>query len=105
MTLELGGNAAVIVNDDADVAYAAERDRLGRLRVRRARRASPCSASSSTSASTTTFVAELLPRVEALKVGDPLDEETDVGPVIDAANAERVEEWLDEARAARRDAS
>src|SRR5207244_6959133 len=29
------------------------------------------------------FVAEFVPRVEALKVGDPADEETDVGPVID----------------------
>ena len=36
VTLELGGNAAVIVNDDADVEYAAERDRMGRLRLLRA---------------------------------------------------------------------
>jgi len=39
-------------------------------------------------------------RVEELAVGDPLDEGTDVGPVIDNSNAERVGEWLDEARAA-----
>jgi acyl-CoA reductase-like NAD-dependent aldehyde dehydrogenase len=46
------------------------------------------------------FVTELVDRVEALHVGDPLDDETDVGPVIDAANADRIAEWLDEAKAA-----
>ena len=43
----------------------------------------------------------MLPRVEALKVGDPADEETDVGPVIDAGRAsERILEWIEEARTA-----
>jgi acyl-CoA reductase-like NAD-dependent aldehyde dehydrogenase len=99
VTLELGGNAAVIVNDDADVSYAAERIAWGGF----------------TNAGQTcisvqrvfvhervyeAFVHELVERVEALKVGDPLDEETDVGPVIDSANAERIDEWLEEAKAA-----
>ena len=99
VTLELGGNAAVIVNHDADVAYAAERIAWGGF----------------TNAGQTcisvqrvfvhedvydAFVADLVRRVEELKVGDPLDEDTDVGPVIDAANADRIEEWLDEAKAA-----
>jgi acyl-CoA reductase-like NAD-dependent aldehyde dehydrogenase len=42
------------------------------------------------------FVARFLPKVEALKVGDPGDEETDVGPVIDADARERILEWIDE---------
>ena len=42
----------------------------------------------------------MLPRVEALQVGDPADEETDVGPVIDADAKERILEWVDEARKA-----
>src|SRR3954470_4980249 len=42
----------------------------------------------------------MLPRVEALQVGDPADEETDVGPVIDADAKERVLAWVDEARKA-----
>jgi acyl-CoA reductase-like NAD-dependent aldehyde dehydrogenase len=42
------------------------------------------------------FVAALVPSVEALKVGDPADEETDVGPVIDASNRERILEWIGE---------
>jgi acyl-CoA reductase-like NAD-dependent aldehyde dehydrogenase len=46
------------------------------------------------------FVTDLVRRVDDLKTGDPLDEDTDVGPLIDTANADRVEEWLDEAKAA-----
>ena len=99
VTLELGGNAAVIVNDDADVEYAAERIAWGGF----------------TNAGQTCisvqrvfvheqiydrFAQELVRRVEALKVGDPLDPDVDVGPVIDSGNAERIDEWLDEAKEA-----
>jgi acyl-CoA reductase-like NAD-dependent aldehyde dehydrogenase len=38
--------------------------------------------------------------VQALKVGDPMDAETDVGPVIDTENRDRIVEWIDEARRA-----
>jgi acyl-CoA reductase-like NAD-dependent aldehyde dehydrogenase len=44
------------------------------------------------------FVARFLPLVEALKVGDPSDEETDVGPVIDDDARERILAWIGEAR-------
>jgi acyl-CoA reductase-like NAD-dependent aldehyde dehydrogenase len=40
----------------------------------------------------------LVPKVEELVVGDPADEETDVGPVIDESARERILEWIDEAR-------
>jgi acyl-CoA reductase-like NAD-dependent aldehyde dehydrogenase len=43
------------------------------------------------------FVAEFVPLVEALHVGDPADEETDVGPLIDEGARERVLEWIREA--------
>ena len=99
VTLELGGNAAVIVNDDADVAYAAERIEWGGFTY-----------SGQTCISVQrcyvhervydAFVGELVPRVAALAVGDPLDEATDLGPLIDAGAAERVAEWVDEAVAA-----
>jgi acyl-CoA reductase-like NAD-dependent aldehyde dehydrogenase len=39
----------------------------------------------------------LVPKVEALKVGDPLDPDTQVGPVIDADNRDRIKAWIDEA--------
>jgi acyl-CoA reductase-like NAD-dependent aldehyde dehydrogenase len=42
-------------------------------------------------------VSDFAERVGMLKAGDPLDEQTDVGPLIDASALERVEEWLDEA--------
>jgi acyl-CoA reductase-like NAD-dependent aldehyde dehydrogenase len=44
------------------------------------------------------FLDGFLPRVEALKLGDPADEETDVGPVIDGDARERIVDWIDEAR-------
>ena len=48
--------------------------------------------------STTRFLDRFVPQVEALVVGDPADDETDVGPVIDADARERILEWIDEAR-------
>jgi acyl-CoA reductase-like NAD-dependent aldehyde dehydrogenase len=46
------------------------------------------------------FVERLVPKVEQLVVGDPSDEETDVGPVIDEDARDRILEWIDEAREA-----
>ena len=89
VTLELGGNAAVIVNDDADVAYAAERVAWGGFTYA----GQACISVQRVYVHERvydTFVAELVPRVEELTVGDPLDESTDLGPLIDAGAAERV---------------
>ena len=44
------------------------------------------------------FVAEFVPKVEALKVGDPADEDTDVGPVISESERDRVLAWIRETR-------
>jgi acyl-CoA reductase-like NAD-dependent aldehyde dehydrogenase len=46
------------------------------------------------------LVSLLVPKVEALVVGDPLDEATDVGPLIDEGSRDRVLGWVEEARAA-----
>jgi len=46
------------------------------------------------------LVSAFLPKVEALRLGDPADEETDVGPLIDRGSRERVLEWIEEARSA-----
>ena len=45
------------------------------------------------------FLHQLVPRVEQLVVGDPSDEDTDVGPVIDEDARDRILEWIGEARA------
>jgi len=99
VTLELGGNAAVIVHRDADVAYAAERVAVGGFSY---------AGQSCISAQRIyvhddvydAFTAELTRRAAALKTGDPLLEDTDVGPIIDRAAADRIAEWLEEAKAA-----
>jgi acyl-CoA reductase-like NAD-dependent aldehyde dehydrogenase len=44
------------------------------------------------------FLELFLPRVEALVVGDPTDDATDVGPVISSGERDRVLEWIEEAR-------
>jgi acyl-CoA reductase-like NAD-dependent aldehyde dehydrogenase len=40
------------------------------------------------------FVHLLVPKVEALQTGDPEDDATDVGPVIDEENRDRILEWI-----------
>ena len=45
------------------------------------------------------FLADFLPKVEALRVGDPADDATDVGPVIDEDAKERILDWIEEAKA------
>ncbi|MGB7589066.1 MAG: aldehyde dehydrogenase family protein, partial [Solirubrobacterales bacterium] len=43
------------------------------------------------------FIERFISNAEALRVGDPLDPETDVGPLISAADRDRVKEWVDAA--------
>ncbi len=96
VTLELGGNAGVIVHHDADVAYAAQRVAWGGFSYA----GQSCISVQRIYVHTDVyegFVDELIPRVRALKLGDPLDEVTDVGPLIDAGAAERIQAWLAEA--------
>jgi len=45
------------------------------------------------------FVGRFVPKVEALQVGDPADEDTDVGPVIDEDARKRIVSWIEEAKA------
>lgn len=97
VTLELGGNAGVIVHRDAEVPYAAERAAWGGFSY---------AGQSCISVQRIyvhediydAFVEDFVLRVKALKVGDPLDEATDVGPMIDPGAAQRVEEWVAEAQ-------
>jgi acyl-CoA reductase-like NAD-dependent aldehyde dehydrogenase len=95
VTLELGGNAAVVVAADADAAYAAERIVWGGT----TNSGQTCISVQRVyyDESLEGFEDDLVRRFEQLVVGDPLDEATDVGPLISLGDAERVEEWLREA--------
>ncbi|MBA2535898.1 MAG: aldehyde dehydrogenase family protein [Actinobacteria bacterium] len=97
VTLELGNSTPVLVEADADLEETAKKlaahafafagqscISVQRIYVRRE--------------AYDDFTARFLPKVEALRVGDPSEEETDVGPVIDDGARERILEWIGEAR-------
>ena len=99
VTLELGGNAACIVHSDADLDYAVSKCLAGGfaqsgqscISVQRILVHEPIYGA---------FEKKFLQGVAQLKVGDPKDPATVVGPVIDAASADRIVSWISEAKAA-----
>lgn len=99
VVLELGGNAGVLVDEDADIDFAVSRIRTGaysyagqtcisvqRIFVHRARYDE--------------VREKILEASKTLKQGDPLDPETELGPMIEQKHAERAQSWTDEAVAA-----
>jgi aldehyde dehydrogenase (NAD+) len=98
VTLELGGNAGVIVHSDADLDMAAQRIAFGAyyqagqscISVQRVLVAAEVYEE---------FAALLTKQVEQLITGDPMDPNTDVGPVIDRGEVDRIGEWVAEAQA------
>jgi len=96
VTLELGGNAAVVIEPDADLEYALPRTILGSF-----------SYSGQICISIQRiflhqkiydrFMADFVEATKKLKMGDPLEEETDVGPMINEGAAKQTEEWVGEA--------
>lgn len=97
VSLELGGNAAVIVHSDADIARAAARCAYGAF----AYAGQICISVQRIFVQQSVadkFQQEFLKETAKLKIGDPAREDTLVGPLIDSANAERVLAWIDEAR-------
>jgi glyceraldehyde-3-phosphate dehydrogenase (NADP+) len=97
--LELGGNAAVIIEPDADLTWAAARCAIGGFTYA----GQSCISTQRIYVQERVYQAFLdafLPRVRDLKVGDVLDEKTDVGPMISSEAAQRVDSWIKEAVAA-----
>jgi len=96
VVLELGGNAAVIVEPDADLDYVAQRCVTGGF-----------SYAGQTCISVqrifvhesivAAFTENLVARVERLETGDPGNERTAVGPLIDPGAAQRIEGWIGDA--------
>ena len=96
VVLELGGNAGAIVHRDADLEYAAERCIAGSFGY-----------AGQTCISVQRILVEdsvygkftdlLVEGVKKLKTGDPMEESTDIGPLIRESDAIRVTQWVEEA--------
>ena len=96
--LELGSNAPLIVNEDGDWETAADKAKLhayshaGQSCISIQRILLHESIADQ-------FTERFVKNVESLVTGDPMDENTDVGPVISHDDRDRVKEWIDEAAA------
>ncbi|MCK4342162.1 MAG: aldehyde dehydrogenase family protein [Phycisphaerae bacterium] len=96
VTLELGGNAACIVDEGVDLDYAADRITIGAFY----QSGQSCISVQRVVAHRAIYdelKTKLVERAAKLKLGNPLDEETFLGPLITEADAERVEQWVQEA--------
>ncbi|MEX2182866.1 MAG: aldehyde dehydrogenase family protein [Chloroflexota bacterium] len=96
VVLELGGNAGVIVDASADLDWAVKRTLTGAF----AYAGQVCISVQRMyvhEAVWELFMERFLAGVAALRVGDPLDPATDVGPMVDPGQAERTQRWVDEA--------
>lgn len=96
VALELGGNAAVIIDADADLSEAAKAVATG----------ANLYAGQTCISTQRIFVVQpvfnqfrdlLVKEFEVLKAGDPADPEVSVGPIIDAKHFQRIRDWFDEA--------
>jgi len=99
VNLELGNATPVVVEADADIEEAATKlaanafsfagqscISVQRIYIQRS--------------AYDDFVGRFIPKVQGLKVGDPVEEDTDVGPVIDEDARERIVSWVEEAKSA-----
>ncbi|MCK4334123.1 aldehyde dehydrogenase family protein [candidate division WOR-3 bacterium] len=99
IALELGSNSAVVILSDADLERAAKRIRIGGY----------CLAGQVCISTQRVYVEEevyqpfldlLVSEVSTLKTGNPLDESTELGPMIEGKQIERILSWIDEAKTA-----
>ena len=96
VVLELGGNAGVIVDRTADIDWAVRRTLVGAfsyagqvcISVQRMYLHEDIREA---------FLEKFNAGVQALKLGDPLQPDTDLGPMVDEAAAARTQRWVDEA--------
>ncbi len=97
VALELGGNAAAVVEPDADIDYAVERCAAGGY----AFSGQVCISLQRIYVHESLYPAfkeKFIAKVRALKTGDPLLADTVVGPLITAQEVQRVHQWVGEAR-------
>ncbi len=94
--MELGSNAPMIVTETADVEKAARKAVVGAF----VQAGQSCISLQRVFVHRKVFdkfVSELVEGAKAIKVGDPLDEETGMGPLINEGALKRVKSWVDEA--------
>jgi acyl-CoA reductase-like NAD-dependent aldehyde dehydrogenase len=99
VTLELGGNAPVIVDETADVDYAVERTAASAF----AYAGQVCISAQRVLVQNSVaeeFTEKFVAKAKALRAGDPLDEATELSNMIDEPAARRAEGWVNEAVAA-----
>ncbi len=96
VNLELGSNAPLIVHADGDWETAADKAQLHAF----SHAGQSCISIQRILVHedvAEAFTERLVVNAGALRVGDPLDPDTDVGPLITAGDRDRVKEWIDEA--------
>lgn len=97
VVLELGGNAAVVIDHDADLDDAVERTVFGAFY----QSGQSCIGVQRILVHAHVYDAfrdKLVARTKTLVAGDPHDENTFIGPMIDVKEAERLERWIGEAK-------
>ncbi len=96
VTLELGSNSAAIIDETADLEIAVPRCVIGAFSYS----GQVCISIQRLYVHKNifeNFMAEFIPQVEKLKIGDPLEEDTDIGPMISEDAAVRAQAWIKEA--------
>src|SRR5262249_3074408 len=93
-TMELGGKSPMVVMEDCDIDRAVD-GAVGGMRFTRAGQS--CSASSRIFVQAKihdAFVEKLKAKVDALKMGDPFDDATDIGTIMSAGQFEKVRNYI-----------
>ena len=96
VVLELGGNAGVIVEPDAEIDLAAKKIAFGAF-VYSGQVCISVQRVFVHASKYDDFLESLISETQAFRPGDPLDEKVTMGPMIDLENAERIESWVNEA--------
>ena len=96
VVLELGSNSAIVLHKDGNLKKAVQKTVLGGYAIA----GQVCISVQRVFVHEDLFeeyLKELEEAVSRLKVGDPMEEDTDVGPMIALSEVQRVQEWIDEA--------
>ncbi|MGW7208781.1 aldehyde dehydrogenase family protein [Streptomyces sp. NPDC054837] len=94
--LELGGNSAIVVLDDADIDYAVDAAVFSRY----VHQGQVCMAANRVLVDRSIadeFTEKFVAKVKSLKVGDPRDPETVIGPVINSSQADALASTVEQA--------